>query len=93
MKKSRFGGSGIDENLTLEGKLIPTSWLSWLVRAQVGAKMSKLTLLGGLRSSKLELKGALGAAKETPRGDEHAKSTTRTSNFGAPGPPKSNLAS
>ena len=48
--------------------------LSWLVRAQVGAKMSKLTLLGGLRSSKLELKGALGAAKEMPRGDEDAKS-------------------
>ena len=48
--------------------------LSWLVRVQVGAKMSKLTLLGGLRSSKLELKGALGAAKEMARRDEDAKS-------------------
>ena len=44
--------------------------------------MSKLTLLGGLRSSKLELKGALGAAKETPRGDEDARSTTRNATEG-----------
>ena len=41
--------------------------LSWLVRVQIGAKRGKLTLLGGLRGSKLELKGALGAPKEAPR--------------------------
>ena len=40
---------------------------SWLVRAQVGAKRDKLTLLGGLRGTKLELKRALGAAKRAPR--------------------------
>ena len=42
--------------------------LSWLVRAQVGAKRGKLTLLGGLRGAKLEPKGALEAAKEAPKG-------------------------
>ena len=41
--------------------------LSWLVRVQVGAKRGKLTLLGGLRGAKLELKGALGSPKEAPR--------------------------
>ena len=30
--------------------------------------MGKLTLLGGLRGAKLELKGALEAAKEAPKG-------------------------
>ena len=45
----------------------PTLRQSWLVRAQVGAKRGKLTLLGGLRGPKLELKGALGAALEAPR--------------------------
>ena len=48
--------------------------LSWLVRAQVGAKMGNLTLLGGLRGTKLELKRALGAAKRAPR---RSKSGTR----------------
>ena len=41
--------------------------LSWLVRVQVGAKRGRLTLLGGLRGAKLELKGALGGPKEAPR--------------------------
>ena len=45
----------------------PILELSWLVREQVGAKRGKLTLLGGLRGTKLELKGALGAPKEAPR--------------------------
>ena len=45
----------------------PNLRLSWLVRAQVGAKRGKLTLLGGLRGTKLELKGALGAPKEAPK--------------------------
>ena len=45
----------------------PILRLSWLVRAQVGAKRGKLTLLGGLRGTKLELKGALEAPKEAPR--------------------------
>ena len=45
----------------------PNLALSWLVRAQVGAKRGKLTILGGLRGAKLELKGALGAPKEAPR--------------------------
>ena len=46
--------------------------LSWLVRVQVGAKRGKLTLLGGLRGAKLELKGALGAPKEAPRQPKRA---------------------
>ena len=37
--------------------------LSWHIRGQVGVKMAKLTLLGGLRSAKLELKGALGTVR------------------------------
>ena len=52
---------------TSEGKLRPNFRLSWLVRAQVGGKMGNLTLLGGLRGTKLELKRALGAAKRAPR--------------------------
>ncbi len=45
----------------------PLLTLSWLVRGQVGAKRGNLTLLGKLRGTKLELKGALGAPKEAPR--------------------------
>ena len=41
--------------------------LSWPVRAQVEAKKGKLTPTWGLRGTKLELKGALGAPKEAPR--------------------------
>ena len=67
MQKSRFGRSGIDGKLGLEGKLGPLLMLSWLVRVQVGAKRVKLTLLGELRGAKLELKGALEATKEGPR--------------------------
>ena len=58
----------IREKTTSEGKLRPNLTLSWLVRAQVGAKRGKLTLLGELRGTKLELKGALWATKEAPRG-------------------------
>ena len=42
--------------------------LSWLVREQVGAERGKLTLLGGLRSTKLMPKEALETAKKAPRG-------------------------
>ena len=54
--------------------------------------MGKLALLGGLRGTKLELKGGLGAAKKAPRGPRCA--TTRFSNesrtliFEPRGPPK-----
>ena len=44
----------IHEKTTSEGKLRPNFRLSWLVRAQVGGKMGNLTLLGGLRGTKLE---------------------------------------
>ena len=50
----------------------PLLTLSLLVRAQVGAKRGKLTLLGELRGIKLELKGALGAPKEAPREPQRA---------------------
>ena len=50
----------------------PNFRLSWLVRAQVGGKMGNLTLLGGLRGTKLELKRALGAPKKAPRGPKRA---------------------
>ena len=53
----------------------PILELSWLVREQVGAKRGKLTLLGGLRGTKLELKGALGAPKEAPRQPKRARLT------------------
>ena len=33
----------------------------------MGAKIGKLTLLGGLRDTKLELRGGLGAPKEASR--------------------------
>ena len=66
--------------------------LSWLVRVQVGAKRGKLTLLGGLRGSKLELKGALGAPKEAPREPQRAITIfdllPAGLNFGPGGPPK-----
>ena len=45
----------------------PILELSWLVRAQVGAKRGKLTLLGGLRGTKLEFKGALEAPPREPK--------------------------
>ena len=48
--------------------------LSWHVRGQIGAKRNKLTLLRGLRGTKMELKGALEGPKEAPRGaksDDH----------------------
>ena len=51
--------------------------LSWLVRGQVEAKRGKLTPLGGLRGLKLELKGALGAPQEAPRGFQELQETTR----------------
>ena len=53
----------------------PNLRLSWLVRAQVGAKMGNLMLLEGLRGTKLELKGALGAPKEAPRRLKRARLT------------------
>ena len=44
--------------------------------------MGNLTLLGGLRGTKLELKGALGAPKEAPR---EPKSATREFGPGSTG--------
>ena len=41
-------------------------------QGQIGAKMGKLTLLGGLRGTKLELKEALEAAEKAPRGPRYA---------------------
>ena len=62
-----MGESGIDGKLSLEGKLGPFLILSLVVGGQLGAKRAKLTPLRGLRGTKLELKGALGAPKEAPR--------------------------
>ena len=56
------------KTMSLEGELVAILRLSWLLRAQVGGKMGKLTLLGGLRGPKLDLRGALGPPKEKPRG-------------------------
>ena len=66
LQKSRFGGAAIDQKMSLEGKLGLNLMLSWLVRVQVGAKRGKLTLLGGLRGTKLAIKWALGLPKEAP---------------------------
>ena len=67
LQKLRSGGSAIHGTLSLESMLGPTLMLSWLVRGQVEAKRGKLTPLGGLRGTNLELKGALGAPREAPR--------------------------
>ena len=82
----------IHEKTTSEGKLRPNFRLSWLVRAQVGAKRGNLTLLGGLRGNKLELKEALGAPKEAPwkakRGTRLIGGTAGGVIFGSGAPPK-----
>ena len=44
----------------------PILALSWLVSTQVEAERDKLASTWRLRGTKLELKGALGAAKEAP---------------------------
>ena len=70
----------------------PLLTLSWLVRGQVGAKRGKLTLLGELRGTKLELKGALGAPKEAPREPKRATRDFEAASTGVVfwlgGPPK-----
>ena len=75
LQKSRFGGSAIHEKLTSEDKLRPILMLSWLVGGHVGAKKGKLTLLGGLRGTKLEFKWALRSPKEAPIQPKRARST------------------
>ena len=59
----------------MEGKLRHFLKPSWLVRMQVGAKMAKLTVLGGLRGTKLELEGALGFGG-AQRGSKRAQKDT-----------------
>ena len=70
----------------------PKLRLSWLVRAQVGAKRGNLTLLGGLRGTKLALKRALGPAEEAPRRPKKATVPFGTGTRGVMleplGPPK-----
>ena len=66
LQKSRFRGSEIYENFSLESNLKPESMRSWLVKVQVGAKRAKLTRSWKPRGTKLELKGSLGAPKEAP---------------------------
>ena len=85
LQKLRSGGSLIDGKLNLESMLGPTLALSWLVRGQVGAKRVKLTLLGGLRGTKWELKGALGAPKEAPREPKRATGDIDPASRGLPG--------
>ena len=74
MQKSRLGESGIDGKLSLEGKMGPFLILSLVVGGQLGAKRAKLTPLRGLRGTKLELKGALGSPKESPRQPKRGRS-------------------
>ena len=64
LQKSRFGGSRIDDKSSLESKLGPFLTLSLLVTVQGGAKRGKLTLLGVLRGTQLELKGSRGELLE-----------------------------
>ena len=70
----------------------PKLRLSWLVRSQVGAKRGNLTLLGGLRGTKLELKRALGAPKKAPWGPKNCMirigEVAIGVIFGPGGPPK-----
>ena len=67
MRKSRFVGLEIHEKLSLKSKSGPSLKLSLLIRVQFYVKKDKLTLIGGLGGTKLELKGALGAPKEPQR--------------------------
>ena len=75
LQKSRVGGSEIHEKFTSGGKLGSNLMLSWLVRAQVGAKRGKLMPIWRLRGTKLELKVALGSPKEAPRQPQRARLT------------------
>ena len=72
LQKSRFGESEINEKVSLEGKLGPNLELNWLVGGQLAAKRGKLTRIGEQKGTKLELRGALGAPKEAPRGSKRA---------------------
>ena len=65
-----------DGKISLRGKLGALLTVIWLVRVQVGAKMGKLTLLGGVRGTNLELKGALRGSKSVLRA---SKSVPRAS--------------
>ena len=59
--------------IALEAKLSRLLTLSWHVRGQIRAKCGKLMLLGGLRGAKFDLKGALEAAQEAPKGLQRSK--------------------
>ena len=72
LQKSRFGRSTTDGKISLRGKLGAMLTVIWLVRVQVGAKIGKLTLLGGLRGTNLELKGALRGSKSVLRAPKSA---------------------
>ena len=100
LQKSRFRGSEIYEKISLEGNFGPNSMLSWLVRAQVGAKRGKSTPTRRLRDIKLKLKWTLGALKEAPRGLKRVrhrlascKSAAKDLSNGGSGAAQSNLAS
>ena len=64
----------------------PILALSGLVRAQVGAKISKLALLGELRGTMLELKWALEAPKEAPREQKWGPRRATCGQRSGPGP-------
>ena len=70
LQKSRSGGSQNLWKIISKGKLGQKLRLSWLVRVQVGAKRGNLTLLGALRGTKMEFKGALQAPREANSGPE-----------------------
>ncbi len=92
MQKSRFGGLEIRAKLSLESNLGQLLTLSCLVGVQVGAKRGKSTLLGGLRGTKFELKGALRGPLEALREPKRATATIGGGStgviFGLGGPPK-----
>ena len=66
---------------------------SWLVGAQVGAKRGKLTLLGGLRGTKLALKGTLKRSKKATREPKMGRANIGNVASGVIFGPQSNLAS
>ena len=64
----------------------PILALSWLVRAQIGAKRGKLTLLEALRGTKMELKGALEAPREAKSSSKIGQPRAANEQASEPGP-------
>ena len=68
LQKSRFGGSEINEKITLEGKMRAKSMPSWLIRAQDGAKRVNLEAKRHQVGAQRGFGSAQGGAKRAQKG-------------------------